>query len=124
MNLASAQQVHDAVADLFQAQRLLDHAAMVASHGDHILIAEKIGRVQHVDVQGVTFDPLAAVEETAQQADCGIDADSQRPLDGVHGAHLVGDGADAADARRDVRQLRRSGGRAGRPQRSAAARRS
>ncbi len=44
----------------------LDHVAMVLRHLDRAGIAEEIGRMQHVDVQRVALDPLAAVEQPAQ----------------------------------------------------------
>ena len=81
MNLASAQQLHNAVADLFQPQGALDHGAVIRGHGDRVRIAEEIGRVQHVDMQRVALDPLAAIEEAAQQPHRGVDADSQGALD-------------------------------------------
>jgi len=58
--------------------------------------------VQQVDVQGVAFDPFAAVEQPAQRMDFGSDLDAKRLLERVAGAHLVGDRADAADAGGDV----------------------
>ena len=79
---------------------------MVRRHLDGVRIAEKIRRVQHVDVQRVALDPLAAVDQAAQGAQLAIHLDAERVLHGVDRAHLVGDGADAADARGDVRQLR------------------
>ena len=89
MNLAPAQKLHNAVADLFQPQGALDHGPVIRRHRDRVGIAEKIGRVQHIDMKGVTLDPLAAVEQPAKKTDRRIDADSQGALDGVHRTHLV-----------------------------------
>ena len=61
--------------------------------------------MQHVDVQGVALDPLPAVEQPAHQPDLLRDPDTADVLDRVARAHLVGDGADAADPRGDVRWL-------------------
>ena len=61
--------------------------------------------MQHVDMQGMTLDPLAAVKETTKQANRRIDPDSQSPFDRVHCTHLVSDWADATDPRRDVRNF-------------------
>ena len=58
-------------------------------------------------MQHVALDPLAAVQQVAQRADGGVDLveDAQGLFQGVAGAHLVGDRADAADAGGDVRHF-------------------
>ena len=61
--------------------------------------------MEHVDVQRVALDPLAAVEEPAQHADRLGHLDAAEVLHRVDGAHLVRDGADAADAGGDVGRL-------------------
>jgi len=102
MNFPSAQQRNDFVARLLQLQAPPHHAGMVLRHLDGILIAEEVGRVQHVDMQRVAFDPLAAVNKPAQQSQLTIDLRTERVLDGVGGTHLVRDGADAANPRGDI----------------------
>src|SRR5262249_8946637 len=72
---------------------------------DGTLVAEKVGGVEEIDVEGVTLDPLPAVEEAAQGAELTADLDTAGGFDRVDGAHLVGNGADAADAGGDVRRL-------------------
>ena len=72
---------------------------MVARERDAALVAEEVGRMQHQHVQRVALDPLAAVEQPAQLAQRPVDDDAAGILDGVDGARLVGDRADAADAR-------------------------
>ena len=67
-----------------------------------LFVAEKIGRVQHVDVQGVALDPFAAIDQPAQSAQLARRRHAARVLHGVDSAHLVRDRADAADARGDV----------------------
>ena len=74
-------------------------------HVDRAVVAEEVGRVQHVDVQRVALDPFAAIEQPAQRAERPVDVMPQRVLHRVDGAHLIGDRADAADARGDVRRL-------------------
>ena len=106
MDLPSAQQLDNAVADFLQPQRPLHYLPMIARHGDHVLTAQKVRRVQHVDVQGVALDPFSAVEQAAQQANAGVDANAQRALDGVNRAHLIRDRTDAADAGGDVGRFR------------------
>ena len=62
--------------------------------------------MQHVDVQAVALDPLAAVEQPPQVADRAlVDRDAAGVLHRPHRAHLVGDRADAADPRGDVGRL-------------------
>ena len=61
--------------------------------------------MEHVDVEGVALDPLAAVEEAAERANGGVNFDAEGVLERVDGTHLVGDGADPADARDDVDDL-------------------
>ena len=105
VDFATADERHEIVADLLQAQPLAHEFRMVAGHFDRAFVAEKIRRVQHVDVQHVALDPFAAIDEPAQRAQRTVDADAEDVLHRVHRAHLVGDGADAADARGDVGRL-------------------
>ena len=105
MDLASAKQLHNPIANLLQPECLFHHGSVISRHGDHVLVAQEIGRVQHVDMQGMTLDPLATVKETTKQPDRRVDPDSQSPLDRVHCAHLVSDRTDATNPRRDVRSL-------------------
>ena len=56
------------VADLLQLEAALHDVGVVARHLDRALVAEEIGRVQHVDVQRVALDPFAAIEQPAQVA--------------------------------------------------------
>ena len=97
---------HDGVACLLQAQPLLDDVGVLLRHLDGTGVAEEVGRMQQVDVQGVALDPLAAVEQSAERSDLLGHRDSAGVLQGQAGTHLVGDRTDAADARRDVRRLR------------------
>ena len=66
------------------------------------VVAEHVGGVEHEDVERVALDPLAAVDQPAQRPDGVADLDAAGVLDRRAGAHLVGDRADAADARGDV----------------------
>jgi hypothetical protein len=58
--------------------------------------------VQHVNVQNMALDPFTAVDEPPEIADRAGHGDAECVLHRVHRAHLVGDRADAADARGDV----------------------
>ncbi len=105
MDLAPADEVHDVVAGFLHLEPAAHGVAVVARHVDRALVAEEIGRVQHVDVQHVALDPFAAIEQPPQLAQRPGDRDAERVLHRMHGAHLVGDRADAADARHEVRRL-------------------
>ncbi len=106
MDLAATHQANQIVADSLQPERLLDRGAVILRHLYHVLEAEEIRCMQHVDVERVALNPLAAVEEAPQQPGGRIHCDAHRPLQRVDRAHLVSDGADAADAGRDVGNLR------------------
>src|SRR4029453_11068749 len=78
---------------------------VLARHFHGPAVPEEVGGVEHVDVERVALDPLAAVEEPAQEADRLADLDLAEGLHRVDRAHLVRDRADAADGGRDVRRL-------------------
>src|SRR5262245_654899 len=105
MNLAPAEQRHDFIARLLQPQPAFDDGAMIFRHLESVLIAEKVRRVEQEDVQRVAFDPFAAVDKAPQRSQLPVHLDAESALHRVNGAHLVSDGADAADARRDVWRL-------------------
>ena len=67
---------HHLVADLLQLERLRDRVRVVARQLDRALVAEEVGQVEHVDVERVALDPLAAVEEPAQRAQLAADLDA------------------------------------------------
>jgi len=62
--------------------------------------------VQHEDMQRMTLDPLAAVQQPTERGDLGINHDVERLLHGGDRTHLVSDRANAADPGRDVGRLR------------------
>ena len=105
MDLAPADERHHVVARALEREPALDRGRRVAGELDGARVAEEVGRVEHVHVERVALDPLAAVEEAAQDADRLRDLDAAEVLDRVHGARLVGDRADAADAGGDVGRL-------------------
>ena len=107
VDLAAAHDRHHRVARLLHLQALFDDLAVVARHLDRARVAEEVRRVQHVDVEAVALDPLAAVDEPAQVADRAlVDVHAAGVLHRPHRAHLVGDRADPADPRGDVGRLR------------------
>ena len=105
VDLAPADDGDDLVPQLLQLQALRDDLGVVLRHVDRALVAEEIGRVKHGDVQDVALDPLTAVEEPPEVANGTRDGDPAGVLHRVDGAHLVGDGTDAADPRGDVGRL-------------------
>ncbi|MCR6630645.1 MAG: hypothetical protein NVV74_11675 [Magnetospirillum sp.] len=102
---AAAHRLDDVVAQLLQPQRLFHQRPVHLGQFQRIGEAEEIGGVQHVDVQGVAFQPLAAIDQPAQVADGLGHGDAQDGLHGLGRPHHVGDGADAADAGGDVGHL-------------------
>ena len=105
VDLATADQRHQVVARALQRQPALDRLWGVARELDGAVVPEEVGRMEHVDVEGVALDPLAAVEEPPEQPDRLGNLDAAEALEGVDRTRLVGDGADAADAGGDVRGL-------------------
>ena len=89
----------------FSRSPTLDDRRVVGGHLDRAGVAEEVRRVQQVDVQRVALDPLAAVEQPAQQPDLLRNRYAAGVLDRQARAHLVGDRADPADAGGDVRRL-------------------
>ena len=78
---------------------------MVLGHLDSVLVPQEVRGVEHEDMEAVGLDPFAAVEQPPQGPDGGGDCHSQSAFHGVHRAHLVGHGADAADAAGDIRRF-------------------
>ena len=101
----AAEDRDEPVAGLLHLQGLLHQRPVIGRHGDAALVAQEVRRVEEVDVEGVAFDPLAAVEEAAERPRLRVDADPEQVLEPVDRAHLVGDRTDAADAGDDVDDL-------------------
>ena len=102
MYLAAAHELMISLPIFFSLRPRLDDVRVVGRHLDRVGVAQEVGGVEHIDVQGVALDPLAAVEQAAQGAELPVDLDAVGVLHGVDGAHLVGDRADAADAGGDI----------------------
>src|SRR3970282_1783511 len=71
-----------------------------------ILHLDKIRGMQEVNVQGMTFDPLAAIHQPAELLHAVAYGHIQSLFHGLNGAHLICDGTNSADPGRDVRCLR------------------
>lgn len=102
---SAADHLHDRVAGLLEGQAALYDVPPLRGHLDAAAVAEKVGGVQQVDMQGVALDPFPAVQQPAQVGDRAFDGDAAGVLEGQARAHLVGDGANAADPGGDVRRL-------------------
>ena len=105
MHLAAADHAHHLVAGLLHVQRALDQFAVILGELDRARVAQEVRGVEHEHVQRVALDPLAAVEKPPQRPDLRADVDAAGVFHRVHARRLVGDGADPADARGDVRRL-------------------
>src|SRR6516165_2406683 len=98
MDLATAQQCHNPVADFLQPQSSFDDRPVFPGHGNGIWITQKIGSMQHVDMQGVALNPFATIKKTAERPDGRVNTEAQSSLDGMRCAHLIRDRADSANA--------------------------
>ena len=105
MDRPAAQDSMIALPAFFRRRPLWTRARWSFASADRVRIAEEVGNVQEVDVQRVARDPLPAVQQPAQLRERRGDPETERVLEGVAGAHLVGDGADTADPGGDVRGL-------------------
>lgn len=98
MYIAPAKHLHQLVAGLLQSQPLTHHFTMLTRHLDHVREIEEGECVQHHDMQRMTADRFAAVDEAAQCAKLPADLDPKGIFNRMHRTHLVGNRADAADA--------------------------
>ena len=64
--------MHDRISGLLHLQAALDDRAMVSGHLNRAWVSEEVGRVEHVDVETVALDPLAAVQESAKVSDRAV----------------------------------------------------
>lgn len=99
--------IEDRVSGLLQRQAPLDGLPIAPGEGNRIREPQKVGCVQEVDVQHVTGNPLAAVQKSPQIPHRVVEFEFACLLDGIACAHLVGDRADTADTRGDVRGSRK-----------------
>src|SRR5215472_13578331 len=105
MDRPAAKQFHDRRSGAAQGKAAFDHVPMVCRHLDGARVPEEVRRVQHVDVQRMAAYPLPAVQQPAQARDLAVHPRPACVLDGLAGACLVGDRADAAHPRGDVRRF-------------------
>ena len=84
---------------------LVDHAEDVALGGIGGRPDDEVGAGEHVEVGRVVAHVEGVVEQLAELAPRGSRLDPEDAVDGLGGGHVVRLGADAADARRDAREL-------------------
>lgn len=66
----ATQQFQDRVAGLLEPKAAFDVGTSGAGHVDEAVAAEEVGRVEEVDVQRLALDPLTAVEQFRNAANC------------------------------------------------------
>ena len=106
MDFSTAEHPYQLIAGLFQGQAVANGVRMAARHRNPVGKAKEARRMQHHHVQGMTLDPFAAIDQSTQGPQLPIDPDAEGVFDRVDGAHLVGDRANAADTRDEIRRFR------------------
>ena len=101
----AADHFHDPAADGLEAQAAFHEFGPVDSKRKTAFVAEEIGGMEEVDMEGVALDPFPPVEQPAQGSDGRGDLHAKRIFQSLAGGELVGDRADAADPGRDVGHL-------------------
>ena len=84
---------------------LVDHAEDVARRRIGLGAHDEVGAGEDVEVRRVVGDVEGVVEQLAQPEAGGRRLDAEHGVDRLGGGEVVRLGADAADARRDARQL-------------------
>lgn len=98
----TAEDFEDPIAELFEFQASLDLVWEFPGQFDPTVAIEEIGGMEQVDVQHMAFDPLGAVDQTAQRGDGFGDSNAQDRLEGLDGRDLISDRTDATDTRGDI----------------------
>ena len=105
MDGPASHHLHDPVAEPLQPEARFDQLRVIDRHRKPALVAEKVGGVEEMNMEGMALDPLATVEKTPQLRDTGGGHDLERRLERPAGGHLVGDRADPTDPRHQIRHL-------------------
>src|SRR5262249_50955806 len=77
------------------------------SHLEGIGVTQKVRRMEHIDVEHMTFNPFATIEQTSQLTKLAIHADAKCVLNRMHCAHLIGDRTDTANSGGQIRSFPR-----------------
>ncbi len=102
MDGSATEDFQQGVSVFFQSESAGDFGGEFAGEFHSAGDSKKIRGLQQMHMQGVAFDPFAAVEEPAELADFRSDGDAQDFFEGVDCGHLIGDRADSADTGGDV----------------------
>ena len=102
-SLLSARMLDDLPADL--EADLADDAEDVALGGVEVGAHDEVGTGEHEEMGRVVAGEEAVVEQLTQLATRGRGLHAEDPVEGFGGGYVVRLRADAADARRDARQL-------------------
>jgi len=102
VDLPAPDERHQRVPGLLEGEPALDGLRRVQRQLDRAGVTEEVGGVEHVDVQRVALDPLAAVQQPSQHPDRLGQSDIAKHLQCIRCARLVGDRTDAADPGGDV----------------------
>ena len=86
---------------------LADHAHDVALLGRGFGADDEVGSAQHEDVQGVVFEHEGVIDQLADLPARRGGLDLVEVVQGLGGGHVMGGGADAADAAGDLRHVLR-----------------
>src|SRR5579863_7460509 len=103
--LSPSQKGNDSVPCLFHLETALDNIRIILRQTYNIGIAQKVGGMEHIDMQRVAFNPLAAVEQSAQGAKLPVNHHAKGVFHRVYRAHLIRDRADSADTSGDIWSL-------------------
>src|SRR3989304_5920149 len=83
MDFSPAQQTHDLVSHFFQLKAALDNFRMVFRHLNRVIIAQKIGCVEHVHMKGMAFNPFTAIDQPAKCPELPTDLDPNGTFHGM-----------------------------------------
>src|SRR3569623_617103 len=105
MHRASAEQLDARIADTLQHETAPHLVGILRGHRGDAVVAEQLGQGQHVDVQTVALYPFAAIHHAPQREQPRRRRKTADGFARLHRAHLIGDGAAAADTRYEVGHL-------------------
>src|SRR3989338_4319025 len=106
MHPPSADKCNNIIACFLEFKSPLDNFRIILCHLQDIFITKKIGSMEHVNMQCMTLNPFAAIDETPQTPQLSINLYSKGVFHCMDRTHLIGDWTDTADAGGDIRCFR------------------